>query len=175
MKGHIMDILRKITLKAVCGKLDFEKLLSAPDKKLSLMRVYGIARKAKPDQSDLGAFIRFSGSFRAENMETGEVFQSGVLILPGVAQDLLNGALDGEGVEDVQFGFEIGAHYDADSVTKYVYDVKSLVAPAQDDPLERMSKLLGVKSAAAVEHKKGDNIKAEAEAEHETVKSGKKK
>ncbi len=165
-----MEILRKITLKAVCGKLDFDKLIASDSKKITLMKVFGVARKAKPDQSDLGAFIRFTGAFRAVNVETGQVFQSGVLILPGVAQDLLLGALDGENIEEVNFGFEIGAHYDADSVTKYVYDVRSLVEPAQDDPLERMAKQLGVHSGPALEHKGEKAEKAE-----KAEKSGKGK
>lgn len=137
-----MDILRKITVKNVAGKVSIEKLLAAPGKKLTLMRVWGVARKAKPDQSDLGSFVRFLGAFRALNVETGQMFQSGALILPGVAQDLLMGALDGDNVQEVQFAFEIGVHYDPEAVTKYVYDVKSLVEPAEDDPLERMQQAL---------------------------------
>ena len=52
-----MEILRKITLKGVCGKFDFEKLLESPEKKQILMKVYGVARKAKPDSSELGPFV----------------------------------------------------------------------------------------------------------------------
>ena len=73
--------------------------------------------------------------------------------MPGVAQDLLMGALDGDGVGDVQFAFQIGAHYDKDSVTKYVYDVSSLIEPSEDDPVERLGAQLGVKTGPALTDK----------------------
>lgn len=139
-----MQILRKITLKGVAGKIDFEKLLEAENRRMDLMKVYGTARKAKPDQSDLGPYVRFSGSFRAMNIATGEMFESGVMILPGIAQDLIMGALDSDGAEAVDFGFIISVKYNAESVTKYEYDIQSLMSPSRDDPLERLAAQMGL-------------------------------
>jgi hypothetical protein len=144
-----MQIIRKITTKAVAGKIDFSEIYEK--KHIDLMRVYGVARKALPQQTDLGAFIKFSGSFRAESCISGEAFQSGALILPGVAQDLLAGALDGENVDEVQFGFVVSCDYDAESVTKYHYSVESLMQPAEDDPLERLGKILKIGNGAAAQ------------------------
>ena len=174
-----MQIIRKITTKAVAGKIDFDKLLAAPGKHIDLMKVYGVARKALPQQTDLGAFIKFTGSFRAESCVTGDMFQSGSVILPGVAQDLLAGALDGDAVDDVQFGFIISVAYNADSVTKYSYEVVSLLTPSEDDPLERLGASLGItkkleaKFEAKLEAKLEAEFEAEMEAEMEAVAKAK--
>ena len=164
-----MQILRKITLKNVAGKVDIEKVLAAPNKHMELLKVYGVARKALPGQTDLGPFVKFGGSFRAVNSETGEMFESGTLILPGTAQDLLLGALDGDDVESVNFGFSISVKYSPEAIAKYEYDVRSLLAPAADDPLERLGASLGVVAALPAP------VPAEAEAEtkHEQKRSKK--
>jgi len=132
-------IIRTITTKAVAGKVDFDKLYATPNKQMTLAKIFGIASKAKPDESDLGAFIRFGGRFRGINYETGETFEAGSLILPATAQDMLAGIL--ESVEgSVEFAFEIGVHYDATAVTKYVFDIVPLFEASNDDPLERLSR-----------------------------------
>jgi hypothetical protein len=156
-----MNIVRKITNKVVFGAIDIEKVIAAPDKKIDMIKVWGIASKARPDQGDMGAFIRFGGLFRALNLQTGEEFQAGAMILPGVAQDLLAGAL-GAGAESVTFGFKIGVHFDNTAVTKYVYDVESLFPPAEDDPLERLSQT--VKSPVAIAAPVAETEKATAKA-----------
>lgn len=163
-----MQIVRKITLKGVCGKIDIEKLIVAPGKRIELMKVYGVARKAAPGESPIGQYVRFSGSFRAVNTMTGETYQSGGLILPPIAQDLLAGALEGDNVEDVNFGFGIAVHYDADAIAKYVYEVESLLTPSQEDPLERLGEALGVVTVAPAladhrENGSGDAKKKAAE------------
>lgn len=169
-----MQIVRKITLKGVCGKVDLEKLLKAPGKRMELMKVFGVARKAAPGSTAIGDFVRFSGSFRAVNSVTGESFQAGGMILPPIAQDLLAGALEGDGVEDVNFGFSVAVHYDADAIAKYVYEVESLLPPAQDDPLERLGAALGVSVAPALENKETEGAKP-AGADAAPAKSGGKK
>lgn len=164
-----MQIVRKITLKGVCGKVDIEKLLAAPGKRMELMKVYGVARKASPGESPIGQYVRFSGSFRAVNSVTGETYQSGGLILPAIAQDLLAGALEGDNVEDVNFGFSVAVHYDGDAIAKYVYEVESLLAPAADDPLERLGQALGV-AAPALEAPKAEIKPADDPAPKKTGK-----
>lgn len=167
-----MQILRKITLKNVAGKVDIEKVLAAPNKCMPLMKVYGVARKAAPGQTDLGPFVKFGGSFRAVNSLTGEMFEAGILILPGIAQDLLLGALDGGDVESVNFGFAISVKYSPESAAKYEYDVSSLLAPAVDDPLERLGASLGVVVARLAAETEKEEAKP---VEHEHKAKGSKK
>lgn len=168
-----MQILRKITLKNVAGKVDIEKVLAAPNKRMDLMKIYGVARKATPGQTDIGPFVKFGGSFRAINSATGEMFESGMAILPGIAQDLLLGALDGGDVESVNFGFAISVKYSPESIAKYEYDVSSLLAPAADDPLERLGASLGVTALPAPAPEAEKEEAKPAEHEHK-AKSSKK-
>lgn len=143
-----MKIIRKITIRDVFGKIDIEELLKAEGKALKLVKVLGFCRKAVPGSSSMGDFVKYQGSFAAVNVQTGEEFRSGAMILPGVVQDLLLGALAGD-VEEVEFGFIIGIRYDADAIAKYVYEVESLIAPKESDPLEMLAKQLNVAQLAA--------------------------
>lgn len=147
-----MEILRKITVRDLAGKVDIKKLLEAPDETLVLGKIFGVVNKAKPDSSALGEFLRFYGSIRGVTVD-GEIKQSGSLILPGVAQDFLYGALQLENVESVQFGFEISVKYDESAIAKYVYKVTPLIDSKPDDPMERLQKELGIVAPKALENK----------------------
>jgi hypothetical protein len=129
-----VNIVSKITVKGVCGKMDLEKLLAAPGKTIELMDVYGLARKAIPDSSDYGEYVKFRGSFKAINLEDGEIVQSGACILPKVAQEALAGQFTDD-TQEVAFGFRVSAAYDPEAVTKYVYKVIPLMVPAENDAL----------------------------------------
>lgn len=155
-----MELVRKITVKQVAGKIDIEQVLAAPNKTLKLARIYGMASKARPDQSDMGAFLRFSGRFRAQNFVDGTLYESGALILPGIAQDALAGALDGANGGAVEFAFEISAKYDKEAVTKYVYQVTPLFETSQDDPLERMGRKVAAIAAPKDEEKATEKVEA---------------
>jgi hypothetical protein len=145
MTQRKVETARKITVKGVMGeKVDIEELLKTADKRQDLCTVYGIARKFKPDQSDMGSFIRFYGRFRAVNLKTGETTEAGQAILPGIVQDGLYGAMGGgeADVTEVQFAVRIGVKYNKEAVTKYVYTVESLQAPAENDPLALLESTL---------------------------------
>jgi hypothetical protein len=123
------ELIRKITVGKVCGKLDFEVIQER--KQVELMDVFGILNRSKPDSSDVNNFERFYGQFRATNLETGEEFFSGQCILPGVAADLLSGMLTPDG-GSVEFALRIGAKYDKESSTKYVYTCRPLFRAADN-------------------------------------------
>jgi hypothetical protein len=129
-----INLISKITIKTVYGNIDVEKLINAPGKQLELMDVYGICRKATPGTSEYGEYMKFRGSFRATNLDTGESFQSGAVILPRVAEEALAGAITDD-TNEIQFGFRVVVRYDASAVTKYVYSVIPLLAPAENDPV----------------------------------------
>jgi hypothetical protein len=132
------DFVRKLTVKGVMGaNPDLEKLLKAEGKRMDLLTIFGVARKFKPDTAPNGSnFVRFFGQFRAVNLDTGEVFDSGQCIVPGTVQDALYGAMgSGEEVKEVQFAVRIGVKYDATAVTKYVYTVNNLMPTQENDPM----------------------------------------
>lgn len=134
-----MKILKKITVRDVCGKITIDDIAKAKSEGvLQLCDIIGIARKARPGSTAMGEFVKFVGSFRAKNLQTGEIFSSGAVILPGAVPDLLYGAL-GETEGEVQFGFRVGIKYDENAIAKYVYEVESLLAPSEADPVELLA------------------------------------
>jgi len=126
-----VEFLKKITVKGVCPGL---KEMEKPEKPDAIMTVFGLVTGAKPDRSDYGDYIRFEGNFEAVDMGTGNAYRSGRMILPGIAEGLLAGAFNGEGVESVQFALEIGIK-PSKSPVGYDYTVKPLVESAENDPL----------------------------------------
>lgn len=138
-----MEILKKITVKSCNAMPDVEKLIKAPGKAMELLDIVGQVTGYKIGNSDKGEYVKFSGSFMAVNKDSGEMFRSGVAILPGAAPGLLVGALDG-GASGVEFAFSVGAKYDPTAVTKYVYTLQSRLAPREDDPVMRLASSLGM-------------------------------
>jgi len=139
------EIARKITISTVAGKAAkwFEKLMNSPTKSLRLMQVFGFATFSKPDASEYGEFVKISGNFRAVNLDTGEITNAPQVILPNFLGQALHGALmtpDRSG--PVKFAFEIGVVYDPAAATKYVYTIRDLMPPQQDDPLAAMQALI---------------------------------
>jgi hypothetical protein len=145
-----MEVIKKITVKTVTGGVNIIKLVehqkAAPGTPLWLMEVFGIATSSKPGQTDMGAFVKFIGQFKALNIATGEVKRSGACLLPGALPDLVFGALSAEGNQAVQFGFRIGVKFDDTSATKYVYVCDSLMEVKENDPLELLES--GIKKPA---------------------------
>ncbi len=142
------SLLRRITVRDVVGKVFMGELAShlnrAPGKKLGLMRVIGVANRAKPGSTDKGEYVRFIGRFKATNLVTGEMYQSSQCILPNFIGEQIHAAMTAGGAaglagleaqSESQFAFDIGAHYEESSVTKYVYTVASLIPPSQTDAL----------------------------------------
>jgi hypothetical protein len=133
-----LKAVRKITIKSVYGPINLEKLIAAPDRKLRLLNVLGIVRKLQPGETDKGPFVKMIGDFKATNLETGEVFRSGACILPNFVADMIVGAMDTG--RAVQFAFEIQCRYSDDAISKYVYDVISLLPPSESDELAMLEK-----------------------------------
>ena len=129
------QLITKITVKNVCGSPDLEEIIKAPGKAIELMDVFGLARKVVPGESQYGPYVKFSGTFKAINLQTGETVRSGACILPGTAQELLAGAFSDDTTE-VKFGFKIGVKADkASKGTGYAFTVEPLTDPGENDPL----------------------------------------
>lgn len=114
------------------------------NKSVDLVRIYGIASglafKADPKTGDIQTAV--TGSFEGVNLETGEVYSSGVLWLPGGIQELLVNAVDtGETDKNdkpvynsVKFGFTISS-VPATNPIGYSYTAEQLIDAAKNDPL----------------------------------------
>lgn len=146
-----MKLLTKITMKTCGAQPEIKKLVALDGKVQPLLRVFGIAAKTVPGANDYGPFVKIKGQFMATNLQTGEQFRSGTVLLPKVAEELLTGALDSladDAGGRVEFGFDIGAHFDESVATKYVYDVVPLTQPKESDPLVMLGKSIGVEVPA---------------------------
>jgi len=153
-------LLRRITVRDVVGKAFMkdlpENLSKAPGKRLGLMRILGVASRAKPGATDKGEYVRFIGRFKATNLITGEVFQGSQCILPHFVGEMIHAAMTSggpglsglEAQNESQFAFDIGAHYDESAITRYVYDVTSLIPPAASDALTLLEQSLNVPQLA---------------------------
>ena len=129
------NLITKITVKNVCGTPDLEDILKAPGRQIELMDVFGLARKMVPGESQYGPYVKFSGVFKAINLQTGEAVQSGACILPGTAQEMLAGAFSDDTTE-VKFGFKITVKADKSSKgTGYSFIVTPLTEASENDPL----------------------------------------
>lgn len=152
-------LLRKITIKDVCGHVGelLEEMMKLKNARgsyetLPLLRVYGIARRFKVGETDKGEFVKFIGQFAAVNLRTKKEFQSGQCILPMFVGEQIHAAMQGASGEEMnesQWAFEIGAHFDSTAVTKYVYDIRPLKEPGQSDALALLRQSVDARALAA--------------------------
>ena len=150
-------ILKKITLKDIGAMPDIEKLIAykaehGEKANMPLASIYGLASTYRPGETAMGPFVRFIGQFKAVNVESGETFVSGQCIMPGAAPDMIFGALNALGDEggSVEFGFNIGARYDASAAVKYIYSVEQIIETGKLDPLQALEdKLTGTAQLSA--------------------------
>lgn len=153
------ELLKKITMKAI--GLDGDTLLRCCIDKngdiVAVARVYGRARHAKSELSNYGPYVLFKGGFEAVNLLNTKSFKSGLLILQGPTEGILEGAvgLAGENGE-VPFVMEIGVKYDASAASKYVFTGK-LIGEEQtnmNDPLADLRALAMGEAPKAISGKK---------------------
>ena len=130
--------VRKITTKAVYGKIDRKELMKTGE--LALMRVAGVARKTKLVTTDYGDSVAFLGEFGAVKADdSSKEFRSSKMYLPKVAEEMLDGAV-GEGKE-AEFVLDVFVIAD-DSTVGYFYDVRPALAPQESDVASRLLKTL---------------------------------
>jgi hypothetical protein len=145
-----VGILRKITIRDVIGKARqlqlAAELAQAKGRKVALCQIYGTVARAKPGTTDKGEYIKLVGSFKGINLATGEVMRSNAAILPNFIGEQIFAAM-AESEASVNFAVEIGAHYDESAITKYVYDVKTLMPPAESSAVAAIEAQLGRKLA----------------------------
>lgn len=129
------ETVRKITLGVLGVQPDIEELMKADGKRLDLCDLYGVATKAKPGSSDYGPFVAFLGDFRAIRLADKAAFASRKIIFPAFIEEELYAAFT-DGVNgNVEFAMRISAKFDKDAATKYVYEMKPIIKPAESAQL----------------------------------------
>ena len=154
-----MKLINKLSVKAIIGGKGniLETVMKDKEAEHVVARILGIATGIKTGEGDNGPWTGLTGTFKGVNVTTGEEFQSGVLFMPNVAQDMVTGALMAD-TKAVEFGFEITAKYDETSATSYVYSARPLFESSESDPLKMLE-------ARMTEPLKIENKDAEADSD----------
>jgi len=114
------------------------------EKAVFMGRIYGECTSIKTKEARSGDVYNYMvGQFRAVN-GAGEKFESEKLFLPGGIFETIESAWKAGGEQPVQFGYDIFAVPDTNSVG-YRYSAKSLIKTEASDRLAGMSSQLDVK------------------------------
>lgn len=134
------NLVSKISVATVYGKIktvirkneDGEEVKTLLEP-VQLMRVIGQATGYAVKTSQFGDSLKFSGIFKATNLETGEVYRSGACFLPKVFEAALGGVLDS--VESgAEFALDIAA-IPAKNAFGYEYRVRPLLETVETPTL----------------------------------------
>ncbi len=136
-------LVSKLTLKAIGAQPKRGSFGTEEDQKpaKTLARIFGRALKWDTVTTQLGESYRFHGVFEGINMETGEVFKSGKVFLPGVVASILAAEIDNADGRDIDFAYEIGGRW-ANGDFGYEYTVKPIIETATADPLAALRNML---------------------------------
>lgn len=145
-RGKVMTNInyqKKLSTVKICGKVRAKDIPEGGE--LDLYEVVGVASGVKSGTTDFGDWQALTGTFAAQNLETGEQFRSGVCFLPDVGLDPILGQL-GAGANAVEFGWVVGIQEDDDVVCGYSYYVRPLIAADENDPLKELTAKMTVRA-----------------------------
>jgi len=153
-----MKYLKKLSVKTVCGKLDFGK--DAKDgAEISLMHVFGQAQGVKAGTSSFGEWEALTGNFEAVNLADGEAYRAATLFLPDLAHDPLVMAMKANPDSPIDFAIEITAKKDSAVAVGYTYGMKTLIEAETADPLKALREKAAKQLAAPKDNEKHDKPK----------------
>lgn len=131
----------------IISKITMRTIGCIPGKIEPLARIFGKATNVKDVESEakdgsMQTFKCIEGMFEAINLQTGELFQSGKLYLPGGMHEMAVKGIESLEKGDVlEFALDIRSVQSSNKVG-YAYEARPLVAPTKADELEAMRKLL---------------------------------
>ncbi len=141
-----MELVTKISIGAI-NKI--RKGFKGVTERKHVMRVVGIARSAELKISEnMADSKKFVGEFRAWNSE-GEEFSSPVMYIPEPAQSLLASAVEAEGHNGIQFGFDFFIVPNENVPIGYNYEIKPLMESKPSDALSALISRVGALKLAA--------------------------
>lgn len=143
-----MEILRKLTIKTAGFDIASVKAALGENKTADLLKVVGVTTEARPGQTDKGEYIKFGGTFRAVNLQTGETFESATAIFPNFIAESLATALSQS--QEVEFGLLIGAKANSTSVTGYEFTVRPLIEAKVSDKMGALIAAAGLDAPVAL-------------------------
>ena len=102
--------------------------------------IFGRCTDKKVGQTQYGDFVTFKGDFEGLNVQTGESYRAGSLIVPSILESLLDSAINTEENNSVDFAVEVWVKPSEKSKTGYIYGIKPLIEPAESDVLALLRK-----------------------------------
>lgn len=155
------QLLKKISAKTVYGgKAEIQKLVLSDQKKNHpLYRVFGQATgfvsgsSRFSDKDEPQSWNALAGDFEAINFENGEVFDAAICFLPNYVVTPIVEKLKSEGVESVEFAFDVFAQFDEKAATSYIYLAQAVRAEGVESPVDRMRQALPATGVARLENK----------------------
>lgn len=141
-----MELVTKISIGSI-NKI--RKGFKAVTERKHVMRVVGIARSAELKVNEnMADSKKFVGEFRAWNSE-GEEFSSPVMYIPEPAQSLLASAVEVDGHNGIQFGFDFFIVPNENAPIGYNYEIKHLMESKPSDALSALISHVGAPKLAA--------------------------
>jgi hypothetical protein len=156
-----IKILSKITVQKIgCDPDHLEEIVTKNAGETVIMRVVGSVDRLESKTTDLGPYVCFRGAFSATNSETGDKYRSGKLILPSIAESILEPMVADVKATDpsgrVKFAFDITVERNTSKKAgkKYTFGVRSLLDSSEKDELTVMEESLPKMISAPVPKKK---------------------
>ncbi|MFW9874962.1 MAG: hypothetical protein ACFFG0_17790 [Candidatus Thorarchaeota archaeon] len=128
------NIVRKISVKTVFGKIDARKLPNE-EEPVPVIRAMGRAHGVKTGTSTYGDWVAIKGDFFAVNLQTGVGYRGTQLFLPPVASELVESVLADCESGTVDIAFDIFAFFSENSATQYEYSAKPIIESKEADPM----------------------------------------
>lgn len=145
------QLVKKITSRDVMGNL--KEVIRESGKKngeiVPLFTIIGQVMGHSAGESQYGPWTKIKGRFRATNKISGDIFNSAVAMVPDEITDPVLAALTLDGAQSVDMAFDVSAKIDDATAVGYIYVCEPLMAPSEDDPLERLQKALPAPAKAA--------------------------
>jgi hypothetical protein len=118
-------------------------------KAVSVVRVWGTVQGKEAGSGTFGPYLKFKGDFSALNLVNAEESRSALLLLPSIAESVVDSVFNQAAKEggSAQIAIEITVTYrkpktENDKGTRFVYGVKPLIEFKGDDALSIMAKQL---------------------------------
>lgn len=155
-----MNYVKKITSAAINAVPKGYKDWAHGEEKTTA-RIIGIVERTESGVTSLGEYTAFIGAFKAVNLDTGEEYRAKKCLLPGVASDALEEAVNNAEGGSVEFAMEIGIRRNIKKNAQgeevgigYEYTMKPLVEMDEgSDPLARIEARMKSLPAPKVEEK----------------------
>ena len=152
------NVMRKITVKAVCGAIPHFSENEGPRDLLTIIGVANGVREVE-DKFHIGEVAYgIVGTFEVVNLETGDVTTASEAFLPGVIQDSIVKALKSDPTQDIKFGVKLSVKA-SDKPIGYEYFAKQLIKPTGVDLLSELRNAIKALPAPNVDIVEPENTK----------------